>query len=86
MPVGNGGAATLAPLCPATQTRHLGGGSGLINEDEFLGIEIRLFVEPDLARLPYIVAFLFCCMRSLFLNVKSRLLKKLQTVAGQTES
>ena len=49
MAVGNGGPAALAALGSAPQAGHLGRGAGLVDEDEPLGIEIGLGVEPGLA-------------------------------------
>ena len=49
MAVGNGGAAAHPPLGAAPQAGHLGRGAGLVDEDEFLGIEIGLGVKPGLA-------------------------------------
>ena len=49
MAVGDGGPAALTALGPASQAGHLGRGAGLIDEDELLGIEVGLGVEPGLA-------------------------------------
>ena len=49
MAVGDGGPAALAAPGPAPQVGNLGRGAGLIDEDELLGIEIGLSVEPGLA-------------------------------------
>ena len=49
MAVGDGGPAALAAPGPTPQAGHLGRGAGLIDEDELLGIEIGLSVEPGLA-------------------------------------
>jgi hypothetical protein len=49
MAMGHAGAATFASHGPPPQPGHLGRGTGLIDEDELLGIEIGLAVEPHLA-------------------------------------
>ena len=49
MAVGNGGAAAHPPLGAAPQASHLGRGAGLVDEDQLLGIEVGLGVEPGLA-------------------------------------
>lgn len=46
MAVRDGRTATLAPWRAAAQAGHLGGRSGLVDEDQVLGIEVRLRVEP----------------------------------------
>ena len=52
------------------QAWHLGGQTGLINEDQPGWIEIGLAVEPGLAALQDVGAFLLQCMCGLFLNVQ----------------
>ena len=49
MAMGYAGAAARASRGPSAQPSHLGRGTGLIDEDELLGIEIGLAVEPRLA-------------------------------------
>jgi len=49
MAVGNGRPASLATWRPAAQPRHLRGCRGLVDEDQPLGIEIELAVEPGYA-------------------------------------
>ncbi len=46
MAMGYAGAATFTPRRPSAQPGHLGRGAGLVDEDELLGIEIGLAVEP----------------------------------------
>jgi hypothetical protein len=41
----------LAFLSPATQAGHIGRRAGLVDEDEFAGIEFELVLEPGLAPL-----------------------------------
>lgn len=57
-------------------TRHLGGGAGLIDEDQALGIEFELPVEPGLATCQNIRPILLVRVRCLFLSVMSRRSKK----------
>ncbi len=49
MAVGNGGPAACPALGAASQASHLGRGAGLIDEDQLLGVEIGLGVQPGLA-------------------------------------
>jgi hypothetical protein len=49
MAVRHGRAAALSPFGPASEPSHLGGRASLIDEDQVLGIKIRLCVEPGLA-------------------------------------
>ena len=48
MPVRDRRAAALATPGAAAQARHLGGGTGFIDEDQPDGVEVRLGVEPGL--------------------------------------
>ena len=86
MAMWHGGTASFATRRPATQAGHLGGSPGFIDEDKSPRVEVELPLEPGLAGYPHIVALLFARMYCLFLNVMSRLSKKCQTVALQTES
>ena len=45
------GTQPLAFLSPATQAGHIGRRAGLVHEDEFVGIEFELVLEPGLAPL-----------------------------------
>ena len=56
-------------LSAAAQTGHVGRRAGLINEDEFGGIEFELVLEPGLAPLQDIGAILLAGVRGLFLRV-----------------
>ena len=38
-------------MSPTVPARHVGGGPGLVNEDQALGVEIKLPFEPGLALL-----------------------------------
>ena len=59
----------LAPRRPAVPTGHLGGGAGLIDEDQPLGVEVGLGVEPGLATVQDIRTALLGRMPGLFLSV-----------------
>ncbi len=47
-------------------TRHVGGGPGLVDEDEALGIEVELTVEPGFTALQDVGPVLFGSVRGLF--------------------
>jgi hypothetical protein len=64
--VRNGGAATLAPQRPTVEPRHLGGGAGLVDEDQALRVEVELAVEPGPACRLDIAALLLSRVRGLF--------------------
>jgi hypothetical protein len=49
MAVRDRGATPLAAQGSAAKPRHLGIGSGFVDEDQPLGIEVRLALEPELA-------------------------------------
>ena len=70
MPVRHGGPAALAAARPAAQARHLGRGAGLVDEDQFVGVEIELAVEPGLPRLTDVLALLLGGVGGLFLYVR----------------
>jgi hypothetical protein len=55
---------------------HVGGGPGLVDEDEALGLQIDLALEPVPALLQDVGAILLDCMASLFLRVMPRRTKK----------
>lgn len=59
MAVRNSRHASFATFGPPAQPCHLGGSRGLINEDQPLGIEIKLTVEPGPAAAQDIGALLF---------------------------
>ena len=86
MAVGNGGPAALAALGPAAQARHLGRGAGLIDEDELLGIELRLGLEPGLAAGGNVRPLLLGGVGGFFLKLMPRRSKKYHTVAGQADT
>ena len=59
------------PPAPATPAfaRHLGGGGRFVDEDELVGVEIELSLEPFEAFLQPVWALLLRGVRGLFLNV-----------------
>ena len=46
MAMWDGGSQATSPRRSAAQPRHLGGGAGLVDEDQALRIEVQLAVEP----------------------------------------
>jgi hypothetical protein len=57
-------------------TRHVGGGPGLVNEDQPVRIQARLVISPDLARGRYIPPLLLGGMQRLFLSVSPHAFRK----------
>ena len=78
MAVGDARAQTLASWRPAAYARHIGRSPGFVDEDQPLGIEIKLTVKPFFAPLQDVRSFLFACVRSLFFHVTPRRAKKRQ--------
>lgn len=66
MAVGNGRPASLAAGCSPSQPRHLRGRSGLVDEDQRLGVEVKLAVEPSYATAQDIGTLLLRGVRRLF--------------------
>jgi len=64
--------------------RHVGGGPGLVDEDQFVGIEIELALEPFLAALQDIGTVLLRGVAGLFLRVIPCRAKKRHSVAMLT--
>ena len=64
MAVGNGRPASLAARCSPSQPRYLRGRGSLVDEDQRLGIEVKLAVEPSYAAAQDIGALLFRGVRS----------------------
>ncbi|AMB44803.1 hypothetical protein Y590_07852 [Methylobacterium sp. AMS5] len=58
VPVRDGEAAALAPRSSTVAAGQVGGRSGLVEEDQPVGIEGILVLEPRLASGPYILAHL----------------------------
>ena len=69
MSVWNGCAQPFAARRPPACARHVGGGPGLIDEDELLRIEIELTVEPVFAPFQDVRPLLLGGVRGLFLSV-----------------
>src|SRR5690606_2836249 len=74
--------ATLSPAGTTSQAGHLRTGSGLVNEDQPLRIEVDLTVEPGAPSREDVRTLLLRGVRRLFLYVIPRLAKKCQTVDG----
>lgn len=75
-------AATFALERPAAKPRHLGVGTGLINENQSIRVKVELAVEPVLTPDPDIRALLLGRVPRLFLCVRPRLDRKYQIVVG----
>ena len=57
-PRGNGCLAAFTEAGSAADARHFGRGAGLVDEDQLIGVEVELAVEPGLPRLADILAVL----------------------------
>jgi hypothetical protein len=86
MPVRDRRPAPLALGRPAAKPCHLGVRPGLVNEDQPVGVEVELSVEPVLAPGSDVRARLLARVSRLFLCVRPRLVKKYHTVAGQART
>lgn len=69
MPMRDGSSKPLTPRRPPTDAGHTGGGPGLVDEDEALGVEVELALEPDLAPLQDVRPVLLGRVRGLFFTV-----------------
>lgn len=69
MPVREAHPQPLAPRAAAMAAGHVGGGPGLVDEDEALGFEVDLAVEPVLALPQDVGTVLLDRMPGLFLRV-----------------
>ena len=69
MAVRDGGAQPSSPPATSAFARQIGGGAGLINENELSGIEIGLARKPCEAALQHVRALLLGGVRALFLSV-----------------
>jgi hypothetical protein len=76
MTVGEAHPQALAPDAAAMAAGHVGGGPGLVDEDEAIRLQIELAVEPLQALLQDVGAVLLDGMASLSLRVMSRRTKK----------
>ena len=84
MPEGDAGAQALTPPAATMAPCHVGGGPGLVDEDQLVGVEIELAVEPLLAALQDVGTILLRCMAGLFLRVIPWRAKKRHSVAMLT--
>ena len=80
MAVRNCGDTAFAAGGAASQARHFGARTRLVDENELAGIKIGLTRNPNLPFRGYVGALLFGGMRSLFLCVIRRRAKKRQIV------
>jgi hypothetical protein len=62
----NSGPAPLATQGTATDARHLGRGTGLIDEDQAVRVKVRLSIEPGPAPLGDVGPLLLGCVRGFF--------------------
>lgn len=76
------GTATLTFGRSAIHPRHLGGRAALVDEDQTLGIEVGLGIEPGTSATCYVRAVLLGCVRRLFLRVTPWRLKNVCTTLG----
>ncbi len=84
MPVRHAGPQSFTAGRSAIATRHVRRCPGLIDEDELLGIEIELAIEPFLAPLQDVGAILLGRVRCLFLRVIPRRAKNRHIVPSAT--
>ena len=75
-PCGTAAKAALTPACAAIAARHLGRRAAFIDEDQALGIEVGLGVEPGFAPGGYVRPILLGGVCRLFFRVKPWRLKK----------
>ncbi len=66
VPVGNRRPAAFAAPRPSITPRHLGRGPGLVDEDQTLGIEIRLALEPGPPAMQNVRTLLLAGVRGFF--------------------
>lgn len=69
MPVRDAHPQPLAARRAAMAARHLGGGPGLVDEHQPLGVEVRLALEPGLPAAQEVGTVLLGCALGLFLSV-----------------
>jgi len=77
---GNAGAQSLTASTPSMTAGHVGGCPGFVDEDQPVGIEIELALEPFLAALQDLGAILLARVTGLFLRVIPCRAKKRQSV------
>jgi hypothetical protein len=66
MTVRDCGAAALTAFGAAVKPRHFGGGAGLVDKDQLLGIKLRREFAPNLPRRRNIGPILLGCVRAFF--------------------
>ena len=81
--VRHGGAASFALGCAAVHPRHFRRSPALVDEDQTLGIEIGLRVEPGPTPTRYVRAVLLGSVRRLFFRVTPWRWKNRQTMLGR---
>ncbi len=69
MPVGDGHAQTLAAPAATVGAGHVGLGPCLIDEDQAVGVQVELAIEPSLPALQDVGPLLLGGVRRLFLRV-----------------
>lgn len=69
MPVGHADPQTLAAQAAPMAARHVGRGPGFVDEDEAIGVEVELPVEPRLPAGQDVGAVLLAGVGRLFLRV-----------------
>ena len=84
MAVRDGHAQPLAARAAAVGARHVGARPGLVDEDEPLGVEVGLAVEPGLPPLQDVGTVLLGGVRGLFLRVMRGRRKKRHSAATPT--
>jgi hypothetical protein len=62
----DGGPASFASQGTATDPGHLGRGTGLVDEDQAVRVEVRLGVEPGPSPLGDVGPLLLGCVRGFF--------------------
>ena len=82
--VRDAGAQALASRRPPVASGHVGGGPGLVDEHQALGVEVELVLEPGLAPLQDVRAVLLGGVRRLFLRVILWRRQKRQSAATLT--
>jgi hypothetical protein len=86
MTVRDAGAQALAPRRPSAQARHLCVQPGFVDEDQPLRVQIRLRLEPGVARRGDVRAVLLAGVGGLFWNDQPWRRKKRCTVEGAKRS
>ena len=84
MSVRNRSPQALAPGRPPMQARHLGGGARLVDEDQALGVQVELTLEPGAATAQDVGTVLLRRMPGLFFSVIFRRAKKRHSVETAT--